>query len=171
MIFLSGVHGVGKSYFCKQLKEEIGIQTYTSSELISAEKEEIFSSEKLSKDIEDNQHYLLQAVHRLNSGGSKYILDGHFCLLNGTGQITRISIDTFIGLNPSLIILLTEEPKIIAERRKYRDGVECDIELISCFQKEEISYAEEIAKLLSVELIISKGKDDLNSIINYIDNI
>ncbi len=171
MIFLSGVHGVGKSYFCKQIKEEIGIQTYTASELISTEKNEVFSSDKLNKDIENNQYYLLRAVRRMNSDGNKYILDGHFCLLNGKGQITRISADTFIGLNPSLIILLTEEPNIIAGRRKNRDGAECDICLIDRFQREEISYAEEISKRLSVELIISKGKGDLKSIIKRIGSL
>lgn len=31
MIFVSGVHGVGKSYFCNLVKESAGIETYSAS--------------------------------------------------------------------------------------------------------------------------------------------
>lgn len=64
---LCGIHGVGKSYFCEQIKRKIDIETYTASELISAEKEEFFSSDKHNKDIDDNQKHLLSAVRKLDS--------------------------------------------------------------------------------------------------------
>ncbi|MBS6591374.1 MAG: AAA family ATPase [Ruminococcus sp.] len=171
MIFISGIHGVGKSFFCNQVKRLTGIAAYTASELISSEKNELFSANKQIKDIDDNQYYLLRAVKRLNSIDEKFILDGHFCLLNSSGQITRIPIDTFIKLAPSAIILLTEKPEVIAERRKTRDNICCNIDEIAQFQKEEISYSKEIAKLLSVELKISHGADDLNSVVEFMRNI
>lgn len=171
MIFVSGVHGVGKSYFCNHVKAELGIETYTASKLISAEKREAFSVNKLSKDIEDNQHYLLSAIQKLNSAGNKYILDGHFCLLNSEGKITRINQDTFITLQPKAIIVLTENPEVIAKRRKKRDGINCNVDEISRFQNEEIAYAKIIAKFLSVELRVSNGAGDLNSIIDFIRNL
>lgn len=49
MIFISGIHGVGKSYFCNQVKKLTGIATYTASELISSEKNELFSANKQIK--------------------------------------------------------------------------------------------------------------------------
>lgn len=171
MIFLSGIHGVGKSYFCEQLKRKIDIETYTASELISAEKDELFSSDKHNKDIADNQQYLLNAVRKLDSKEGKYLLDGHFCLLNENGQITRINSDTFINLSPNAIILLTEVPEVIVERRKARDNVNCNVDEITAFQNEEIAYAKEVAKLLSVKLIISHGADDLNAIVDFIRNL
>ena len=33
MIFISGVHGVGKSYFCDLVKKKLGIDTFTAKEL------------------------------------------------------------------------------------------------------------------------------------------
>lgn len=171
MIFLSGVHGVGKSYFCEQIKRKIDIETYTASELISAEKEEFFSSDKYSKDIDDNQQHLLNAVRKLDSKEGKYLLDGHFCLLNENGQITRINSDTFINLSPSAIILLTEAPEVIVGRRKARDNVNCSVDEITVFQNEEIAYAKEIANLLSVKLIILHRADDLNAIVDFIRNL
>ena len=35
MIFVSGVHGVGKSYFCNLVKDSVGIETYSASALIA----------------------------------------------------------------------------------------------------------------------------------------
>lgn len=171
MIFLSGVHGVGKTYFCEQIKRKIDIETYTASELISAEKEECFSSDKYNKDIDDNQQHLLNAVRKLDSKESKHLLDGHFCLLNENGQTARINSDTFTILKPEAIILLTETSEVIAERRKARDNINCNVDEITEFQNEEIAYAKEIANILSVKLIISHGVDDLNAIIDFIRNL
>ena len=38
MIFVSGVHGVGKSYFCNLVKEVTAIKTHSSSPLIAEKK-------------------------------------------------------------------------------------------------------------------------------------
>lgn len=82
--------------------------------------------------------------------------------MNEHGIITRISLETFFDLQPDFIILLTEKPEIIAERRFKRDNIDIDIQLIHSFQTEEKLYAEEIASTLGVPLVISKGANDLN---------
>lgn len=38
MIFISGVHGVGKSYFCDMVKAATGIESYSASTLITQKK-------------------------------------------------------------------------------------------------------------------------------------
>ncbi len=98
MIFISGVHGVGKSYFCGMVKEATGIKSYSASTLITQKKHSGFAKDKLIPDIDDNQHYLLQAINELKASGDNFILDGHFCLLNASGKITRIPADTFTSL-------------------------------------------------------------------------
>ena len=87
MIFISGVHGVGKSYFCKLVKDSIGIASYSASKLIADKKQKGFSKDKLIPDIDENQQYLLQAIDELRLSGKDFILDGHFCLLNAEGDI------------------------------------------------------------------------------------
>ena len=118
MIFISGVHGVGKSYFCNIVKDRTGIESYSASKLITERKKQGFPASKLIPDIDENQQYLLDAVAELRSSGKEFIIDGHFCLLNGEGIITRIGLDTFTTLNPDAIILLTEEPDIIASDKR-----------------------------------------------------
>lgn len=131
MIFISGVHGVGKSYFCNMVKAETGIESYSASTLITQKKHSDFSKDKLIPDIDDNQQYLLQAVNELKASEQNFILDGHFCLLNAAGEITRIPYDTFTSLKPDAITLLMEKSEVIVARRKDRDGIETVLTVMS----------------------------------------
>lgn len=171
MIFISGVHGVGKSYFCNMVKEKLGITSYTASSLISERKKMPFSPDKLVSDIDVNQQYLLSAVAELRASGENFILDGHFCLLNEEGIVTRIGIETFTSLHPETIVLLTEKPEVIASRRKERDGIDYDIESIRTFQTAESDYAKEVAALLGAHLKISTGAEDLDNTLNFLQSL
>lgn len=82
--------------------------------------------------------------------------------------IKRISFETFIDLRPNAIILLTENPDIIAQRRKERDGAQVSVREIKLFQKEEITYARQVASQLSIRLFVSNGKNDLLKAIDFI---
>ena len=154
--------------FVKKLKEITGIESYTSSSLIEQRKKVSFSVDKKIIDINDNQNYLLLAVQELKTKNSFFVLDGHFCLLDIEGNITRIPEQTFIDLKPEAIVLLTEKEEIIAERRMNRDGIEIDLAITRRFQEAEIGYAKEIAMRLGVPIKISKGVEDIQSTIEFI---
>lgn len=168
MILISGAHGVGKSYFCDIVKKRLGIESYSASDLIAERKKEPFPADKLIKDIDTNQLYLLDALNTLRSSKKEFILDGHFCLLNSEGNITRIPRQTYYDLMPDSIILLTEAPSVIAQRRFNRDGITIDISQIQNLQDAEIKYAREISQELSIPLDISSGTSDLERVIQSI---
>lgn len=168
MIFISGVHGVGKSYFCNIVKERLGIETYSASKLIAERKKSGFAADKLIPDIDENQQYLLAAAEELRGSGANFILDGHFCLLNAEGAVTRIPEDTFTTLRPDSIVLLTELPSIIVARRQERDHINHEESDIKAFQDEEIKYATEVADLLCVPLKVSNGSGDIEDTIEFI---
>lgn len=171
MIFISGVHSVGKSYFCDMVKEATGIESYSASTLITRKKNSGFAKDKLIPDIDDNQQYLLQAVSEFRDSGEDFILDGHFCLLNASGEITRIPYDTFTALKPEAIILLMEKSEVIAARRKEHDGIEASVQDIEDFQQEECAYAKEVAADIGAKLFISGGAGDLAQAINFIKSL
>ena len=171
MIFISGVHGVGKSYFCDMVKKSTGIESYSASSLITNKKHAGFAKDKLIPDIDDNQQYLLQAIDELRNSGHNFIIDGHFCLLNASGEITRISIDTFKSFKPDAIILLMEESAVIVARRKERDGVNTSIQKIEEFQQEEYTYAKEVASEINARLFVSSGSKDLAQAIEFIKSL
>lgn len=175
MIFISGVHGVGKTYFCDMVKKELGINTYSASQLISEKKKVGFDNSKLVSDIDENQQYLLLAVEELRQNASNntsdFILDGHFCLLDTGGAVTRIGVDTFTSLKPEAIILLTEKPEVISQRRKERDGKDVTPESIKSFQTEEQKYVEEVAIQIGAQLFVSKGSEDLPKALDFIKSL
>lgn len=168
MIFVSGIHGAGKTYFCNIIKEKLGIKNYSASQLIAERRKKDFSADKHVSDINDNQILLLDAINELRMAGEEFILDGHFCLLNEEGVITRIPMETYSLLKPDTMILLLEEPKIIVERRFQRDGIQQDECAIIDFQEAEKVYAAEIAERLNIPLEISKGVSDLDRIMEII---
>lgn len=171
MIFVSGIHGVGKSYFCNLVKESTGIETYSASTLIAAKMQLEFSKDKLIPDIDDNQQFLLIAVNELKTLGKNFILDGHFCLLNASGEVQRISHDIFTMLKPDAIVLLTEKPKIIVSRRRERDKIDITVESVEQFQEEERRYAGEVAQNIGAKLFVSKGAEDLLQAIDFIKSL
>lgn len=90
---------------------------------------------------------------------------GIFCLVNNDGNISRVPFETFQEVKPNKIILLTENPQVIMQRRAERDGIELDIKEIAAFQHEEYSYAVEVARKIGCPIIISSGVNELESII------
>ena len=172
MIFISGVHGVGKSFFSEKIKEEYGLNTYMASRLISDYKNCDFQPNKKVSNIIDNQKMLLLAIEEKSEKERTFLLDGHFCLIDNNNNITRIELNTFEDLQLDAIVLLTEEPHIIACRRKNRDGISIDTTSIKEFQEEEIKYAIEVAERLHIPLFISRGTIDIENAIRFIiDNI
>lgn len=168
MILVSGIHGVGKSFFCDCVKEQLNINYYSASQLITAKRNKGFSEDKHVPDIDDNQPLLIESIEELRQNEGEFILDGHFCLLDADGRITRIPPETYTSLRPDRIILLTEYPEIIAERRRIHDGIQQDITDIKAFQDAEKAYAKEISNQLGTPLIISNGSDDIQHIIEWV---
>jgi hypothetical protein len=165
MIFVGGIHGVGKTYFCEKIKKSLGFDYYTASQLIERQRGVRFDVDKKVVNINSNQVLLIEALNKLCESGKEFILDGHFCLVNNDGNISRVSFQTFKDIKPSRIILLTEDPQVIMQRRVERDGIKLNIKEIEIFQHEECSYAVEVAKKLGCPIIISSGVRELESII------
>ncbi|MFB7637685.1 ATP-binding protein [Peribacillus butanolivorans] len=161
MIFVGGIHGVGKSYFCNSFSREFEILHFSSSELISKQKKEQYSSNKMIKSVNKNQDFLLDALEILELTEEHFLLDGHFCLLNKEGKIIKIPEETFHKLNPNVIILLTDSVESIALRLIERDNREYDFDFLKRFQKEELEYATVISEKLDIPLHVYKMGNSL----------
>lgn len=170
MIFIAGIHGVGKSYFIDKVKQRKHIDVYTASKLIEEYKRCTFLSDKKIKDIPNNQKALLEALRYKGLLGKNILLNGHFCLLDENGSVIRINKNTYFDLNISSIVLLTEDVDIVVRRRRERDGLDICIESTEKFQNEEKNYAKEIAELLGVPLYINQGEKGIEGAIDFVIN-
>lgn len=110
--------------YYERLRRELDLteEQYQSLET-TLKSNKTFSKDKLVSDIYDNQRLLVATVEELRKTEREFILDGHFCLLNAEGAITRVSLNTYISLQPNRIIILLEKLEVIVERRFRRDGI------------------------------------------------
>ncbi|MBA2943927.1 AAA family ATPase [Paenibacillus sp. CGMCC 1.16610] len=159
MLFIGGIHGVGKTYFCNKLSVYYSIEHYSASSLISEEKKELLAKDKRVDQIDRNQDLLLMALNRKVKLQERFLLDGHFCLLNKVGEISQIPFETFSALSPKGIIVLTDSIDTVSERLQARDGRSYEKSLLNSFQKDEVNYAETIASRLNVPFLVYDSSD------------
>lgn len=155
IVFIGGVHGVGKSTFCKHIAEHTGMQWLTASALIKAEKQSAIAvGSKSVVDPIGNQELLLRGIHnymRPDQGG--VLLDGHFTLLNAAGEIVSIDTDVFFRLGLKRIIVLLDDAAAICRRLRERDGQDRSISETSAHQDAEIKQASDVATKLCIPVL------------------
>ena len=153
IIFVGGVHGVGKSTLCRKICNEISVVHRSASDLISRITKNKFPLNKCIEGLESNQDILILAIDRYLDTEQYYLLDGHFCLLDRHGEVNDVAISTFIAMSPIAIVLLYDDPAKICARIKNRDNEMCDVQFISKYQDREIALAQKVADALKVPII------------------
>lgn len=157
--FIGGIHGVGKGTLCKRITSLINVEHFTASDLIRW-RELSLSKNKLVSDISSTQDQLIRGLDAFISKDKEYLLDGHYCLLNSSGNPERIPEKTFYIINPKLIAIVTEEIKVIIDRLQNRDEIRYSYSLLENMQLMEIQYAYELSKKLNVPFIEVENGDE-----------
>jgi len=171
-IFIGGIHGVGKTTLCEELKKKVGIRHYSASSLIKTLKnddEDDFN--KQVKNITGNQKLLITAIIKYVDRSSPYLLDGHFCLLDTNNIINNVPIVTFKDISPAGIILLHDSIENIQNKIMGRDGKKYESDLLLQFQDGEIKYSKEVADKMKIPYISFNVLDDVTLIIDFVKNI
>ncbi len=172
IVFIGGIHGVGKTSICKHLLGMKDLNHYSASQLIAKLKnEKLTSTEKTVKDISGNQDLLINAIEKYVNNDNLTLLDGHFCLLNRNYEVTRIPIEIFYSINPTGIVVVVDSAENIIQKIKNRDGVSYDLELISYFQDEEIKYARYVSDELNVPFIEYKATEKINKLNQFLGDL
>ncbi len=166
IIFIGGIHGVGKGTICKEIASISNLIHITASQVLNWN--EISSSEnKLVHNIFSTQEKLIIGLKNLIEKDKQYLLDGHFCLLNSKGVPSKIDEKTFDYINPKIISIVTDDVEKIAKRLEIRDNKKYDIVVLNEMQEMEISYAKHLAEKYSVPYIEIKNSN-YTSLLNII---
>lgn len=165
IVFVGGVHGVGKSTFANSIREKFpNMECLSCSTIIKWEN----PANKEVEDVSETQNTLLSNLSYFIDQDKSYILDGHFCLLTEQGAIECVPIEVFEAISPSMIVVLKEEPCTICQRLAERDSHYYSIELISEFQEKELNSAIEVAESLGIPCVVC-DRDDKYSIIQDVE--
>lgn len=171
IIFVGGIHGVGKTTLCKMISEELFLKHYSSSELISNLKNENLDKNKKVSNVIENQNILLESINKYFDNSQYNLLDGHFCLLDSAGNITKVPLETFESLRLKFIIILVDEEEEILKRLVNRDTRYYSLDFIKEFQHKEVHYAQEIAEHLKVSFKIINARFEKGKMLDYISKV
>ncbi len=163
MIFVCGIHGAGKTSYCKKLSKEMNIPYFTASDLITNREKQEFREKKV-QDINKNQEILMEEILKIQQKTDHYILDGHLCLLNSESKIQKVQLDLFRKLRIESLVVIVDGEKEIKKRVLEKNGIDWDCKFIEHFQNEEIKYAEKIALQLKIDLRIAKVSDGVGNL-------
>lgn len=164
VIFVSGVHGSGKGFFCDRLSSELSIPHFSASEVLKWEEVSTSLKNKKVINISDTQNRLLVGLEEIKLTHASFILDGHCCLLDSVGKVQKVDLSIFTIIAPNFIIYVNSNSKEIQRRLKERDDIEYPLILLERMQKMEMKYSEYIANQLNVSYIQYDGTN-LNQII------
>lgn len=160
VIFVAGIHAVGKSTACKVVSDAFGIPHFTASQIIRDEKSSAVSeNSKLVADVVDNQRLLTQGVARLLEDGY-LLLDGHFTMRRKLDAgIEPVHVDVFRDLRVGSVVLYIDHPKEISKRMHTRDGVLHPVEMFQSHQDAEIAHAKHVADTLGLPIVTLQAFD------------
>ena len=168
MIFVAGVHGVGKTSLCEKLASKIGIQHKSAGQIIrEVDPTALSGATKAVSDIDRTQELLLEGVDRIRRERNNLLLDGHFALVNGLGRIDAIAHDVFEALAINGIILFHASPRQIYERLSARDANPLPFDMLEELQAVEVAAAESIAKSLAISIVRVQAFDDVGFLKAY----
>lgn len=169
VVFVAGVHGVGKSTLCGKVIEPLDIRHLTASEIIKKYKQDLIENKtKYAANIDMNQYLLIKGLNKEITDQPLVILDGHFALLDQNGEITAINTAIFGELSLCAIVIITDDPIKIENRLFLRDATHYNVDSLAKMQEIELQQAMEVALSLNLALLIIdlvEGQEDSSSIL------
>jgi adenylate kinase len=170
IIFIGGIHGVGKTTSCQELASKFHISHFSAGDLITLVKKDLHRQKEV-ENVKENQENLLLALNKYLEPGYWYLLDGHFCLLNKNKQVVKVPFPTFELIQPKGILTLIDKTEKIHERLVRRDNNEYDLNLLSHLQEEEIRYAKCVADALGVPYRIDNFEKSKDMMYSFVENL
>lgn len=156
LLFIAGIHGAGKTFFSEKYLTPSGWHCSSASSIIK-NNNGIVRNNKMVTELQKNQEKLLCGIRNLRLQYSDIAIDGHFTLINEVGSISRVPQETFLGIAPKYIILLTAPCELIKQRLEMRDHCVWDLEKIENFQTQEQQYATAFANKYSIPIATIDG--------------
>lgn len=151
IIFVAGVHGVGKTYLGVPAAKSMGIRHATASQLIKEERGlQSWGEGKVVVDIDKNQAALISAVNRVRASGQTLLLDGHFVLRGENGAFSDINPQVFEDLQIGAVLLLQANADVVIERLQARGDTTWSVSDIQMLAEREEAHVITVSSKLGI---------------------
>lgn len=151
IIFVAGIHGVGKTYLGAPAAKNMGLRHASASQLIQEERGlQSWGSDKRVAGIDDNQTALISATNRLRASGQKLLLDGHFVLRGANGEVNEINSQVFRDLQIGAVLLLQARIEVVVSRLHARGDMSWTVSELQKLSEREEAHANRISAELGV---------------------
>ena len=164
LVFVGGIHGVGKTTVCRLLAELLPAEHVTAGALIrktamASETVVVGVGNKAVPDVARNQSLLLRGldVYRAGAGAAPILLDGHFSLLEPSGAVVDISMSVFAALGPVAVLLIEAAHEVVYGRLVQRDSAAPPLAIISLLAERERACAIQVCAALNIPLWTASG--------------
>ncbi len=169
VVFIGGIHGVGKTSLSRQLAALLGAEHITAGALIRAAASPsdvvtVGPGNKAVPDVDANQERLLRGLAAHRAMGREalrrkrgLLLDGHFCLLNPGGHVVEIPYTFFQAINPVAVLLVESDLGTVIRRLLERDGSAPSVESLAALAECERTHATAVCAQLGIPLCHATG--------------
>lgn len=159
VVAFTGISGVGKTTFLRQLAQLIDFQHVTGGSLIAIAREVVAERRDAIRyaDLDENQRHLVEGFAlKRDPSANLVMMDGHVVIDDGEG-LSKISSDVFGALGVSLVVHLESEPEQIAANRegdKSRSRPSYPASILEKHQALSRAHACDVARTLGVPFYI-----------------
>lgn len=167
IIFIGGIHGIGKGTICKKITDQFSDLVHISASTLLKWEEISTPENKLVQNFDSTQDRLIKGLKATIEKDKAYLLDGHFCLLNKEGIPEQIEEETFQLINPKAIVVVVEDVNLIYQGLANRDSMKYNTEILALMQKMEVEHAQNIASELEVPFI-KISRNDYSKLTEYL---
>jgi len=159
VVFVAGVHGVGKTTGCADVSQSLGVPHATASQIIRDGKVPgIVDASKVVQDMDENQLVLILGVRQILTHSKCLLLDGHFTLRTPQG-IEPIPVRVFEALSMRAIAVFYDDPVKIAARISERDKNVHHADAIRAHQDVELAHAHDVSRKLGIPIEVLDAFD------------
>lgn len=166
-VYLSGVHGVGKTTLCNAVAQQIQVKHVTASSLLD---KYAFRYKQYAKSVKGGEsEFICQCIEEMLMVVPFLLVDSHCVLVDRQNNIVKVDREIFRRIRVQGIVLLVDTVDRIQERLWQRDGelIECDT--INELQDAELEYSGVVANMLGVKRkIIDVSKVDFASMVTEV---
>lgn len=153
IVFVGGIHGVGKTFLGAPAAKHLGIRHATASQLIREERGlQSWSADKRVTSIDENQAALISATTRLRAEGHRLLLDGHFVLRDANGSLTEVDVRVFRDLQIGAVLLLATDLNVVMSRLAERSDYSWSEPELRNLANYEEAHARRVATELRLPL-------------------